>query len=117
MRIDIEVTGSIENVVQNTDAERKKIIRKSNNKGIQQNSTVAEVRRNQKGERRKENTEYGIKIKFNVLKANTECLWSRVSLISDSVGVEELGSINNERSKGRQVDIVSQLIFFERYFS
>jgi hypothetical protein len=67
--------------------------RKSRNKGIQQNNTVAEISRNQKGERRKENSENGIKNKFNVLKSNKERLWSRVRLISDWVGVAEIGSI------------------------
>ncbi|MGL9732125.1 MAG: phage tail protein [Wolbachia sp.] len=71
--------------------------RNNDNKGIKQNSTVAEVRRNQKSERKKENTKKGIKNKFIILKANKKRLWSRVRLILDLVWVAKLGSIKQTK--------------------
>ncbi|MGL9688733.1 MAG: hypothetical protein ACR5K6_03135 [Wolbachia sp.] len=100
MRIDIEVAGSIEKVMQSINAERKKTetatIRALNktaqwlrSEGIKRVSEKRRILRK------------AFKNKFIIFKADKKHLWSRVRLISDLVGVAKLGSIKQTREEQR----------------
>jgi len=92
MHINIKVTGSIEKVMQNIDAERKK----TETATIRALNKTAQWLKSEGIKRASEETKIprkAFKNKFFILKANKKRLWCRVRLISDRIGVAKLGSI------------------------
>ncbi|MDG7052494.1 MAG: phage tail protein [Wolbachia endosymbiont of Alcedoecus sp.] len=101
MRINIEVTGSIEKVMQSIDAERKKTETatiRALNKTAQwlRSEGIKRVSKERKIPRK------ALKNKIIILKANKKRLWCRVRLISDWIGVVKLGSIK-QTARGAKV--------------
>lgn len=100
MRINIEVTGSIEKVIQSIDAERKKVekatVRALNKTALWVRSqTVKQV------SEEKQIPKKAMRKKLSVDKANRKRLWSIVKLSSQWIGVAKLGSIKQTKIGAR----------------
>ncbi|WP_341822983.1 phage tail protein [Wolbachia endosymbiont (group A) of Clivina fossor] len=96
MRINIEVTDSIEKVMQSIDAERRKIelatVRALNKTALWVRSqTVKQVNEE------KQIPKKAMRKKLSVDKANRKRLWSVVKLSSQWIGVAKLGSIKQTK--------------------
>ncbi|WP_353270074.1 phage tail protein [Wolbachia endosymbiont (group A) of Myopa testacea] len=96
MRINIEVTGSIEKVMQSIDAERKKVekatVRALNKTALWVRSqTVKQV------SEEKQIPKKAMRKKLRVDKANRKRLWSVVKMSSQWIGVAKLGSIKQTK--------------------
>ncbi|WP_265026140.1 phage tail protein [Wolbachia endosymbiont of Rhagoletis indifferens] len=96
MRINIEVTDSIEKVMQSIDAERRKIelatVRALNKTALWVRSqTIKQV------SEEKQIPKKAMRKKLSVDKANRKRLWSVVKLSSQWIGVAKLGSIKQTK--------------------
>ncbi|WP_341812526.1 phage tail protein [Wolbachia endosymbiont (group A) of Conops quadrifasciatus] len=100
MRINVEVTGSIEKVIQSIDAERKKVekatVRALNKTALWVRSqTVKQVNEE------KQIPKKAMRKKLSVDKANRKRLWSVVKLSSQWIGVAKFGSIKQTKIGAR----------------
>ncbi|WP_265026490.1 phage tail protein [Wolbachia endosymbiont (group A) of Bibio marci] len=96
MRINIEVTGSIEKVIQSIDAERKKV-EKATMRALNKTALWVRSQTVKQVSEEKQIPKKAMRKKLSVDKANRKRLWSVVKLSSQWIGVAKLGSIKQTK--------------------